>query len=237
MAEELAGLEGKPWAEWGRTGKPISKNQLARQLNRFKISPDSIRIGETHARGYFRSQFEPAWKRYLDPGEYKPQQRDNDCESKANDTFQTGTEKTAVPVAKDEKSLGDNDCPVATVENAENGPSDEKNEEGSLEIAPILARRPNGRNITHNPENRRDPEDEGLMSNRAIDQVAREVEDWASNQHRHIDQEELETEIERRLAGYVSLDAMSAEVERVMRAIFPMPPQQPTTYATASGHY
>src|SRR6516165_6882348 len=158
MAEELAGLEGKPWAEWGRTGKPISKNQLARQLNRFKISPDSIRIGETHARGYFRSQFEPAWKRYLDPGEYKPQQRDNDCESKANDTFQTGTEKTAVPVAKDEKSLGDNDCPVATVENAENGPSDEKNEEGSLEIPPILGRRPKGRNITDNPEDRRDPD-------------------------------------------------------------------------------
>jgi hypothetical protein len=91
-----------------------------------------------------------------------------------------------------------------------------------------------GRSITESPEDRHGPEE---LSHRAISHLARQVEDWASNQHRHIDQDELEIEIERRLAGYVKLDAISIEVERVMRAIFPLAPKQPVTCATAGSAF
>jgi hypothetical protein len=43
--EALIAMEGRPWAEYGKSGKPISKNQLAKRLKRFKIVPDTIRTG------------------------------------------------------------------------------------------------------------------------------------------------------------------------------------------------
>ena len=52
-------------AEYGKSGKPISKNQLAKRLKRFKIVPDTIRIGGKTAKGYYRRQFQEAWDRYL----------------------------------------------------------------------------------------------------------------------------------------------------------------------------
>jgi len=75
------------------------------------------------------------------------------------------------------------------------------------------------------------------LSDRAITELAREIEDWAHSQHRHIDAGELEAEIERRLAGNVDPGSICVEVERIMRAIFPVPPKQPMTYATALGPY
>jgi putative DNA primase/helicase len=65
ICEALIATEGRPWAEYGKTGKPISKNQLAKRLKRFKIVPDTIRIGGTTAKGYYRRQFQEAWDRYL----------------------------------------------------------------------------------------------------------------------------------------------------------------------------
>jgi hypothetical protein len=38
LADSLAAIEGRPWAEWGRQRKPISPNQLANLLRRFGIS-------------------------------------------------------------------------------------------------------------------------------------------------------------------------------------------------------
>ena len=40
----LIATQGRPWAEYGKSGKPISKNQLAKRLKRFKIVPDSVRL-------------------------------------------------------------------------------------------------------------------------------------------------------------------------------------------------
>ena len=67
LAEALANIEGRPWAEMGKTGKAITQNSLARLLGPFKISPDSIRIGGATPKGYLLAQFEDAFSRYLPP--------------------------------------------------------------------------------------------------------------------------------------------------------------------------
>ena len=74
------------------------------------------------------------------------------------------------------------------------------------------------------------------LSDRAITELAREIEDWAHSQHRHIDAGELEAEIGRRLAGHVLSAAIGIEIERIMCVLFPVPAKKPT-YATASGFH
>ena len=65
LAESLAEIEGRPWAEWGRHRKPISPNQLANQLRHFEVKPDSIKFGDKTLRGYRRTAFKEAFDRYL----------------------------------------------------------------------------------------------------------------------------------------------------------------------------
>jgi hypothetical protein len=65
VCEVLASLEGRPWAEYGKGAKPISANQLAKRLGRFKIVPDTIRFVGKTAKGYYRRQFQEAWDRSL----------------------------------------------------------------------------------------------------------------------------------------------------------------------------
>jgi hypothetical protein len=65
LCEELAAIEGRPWAEWGKHREPISTNQLAIQLRRFSVSPHEIRIGEQTRRGYDLADFKDAFSRYL----------------------------------------------------------------------------------------------------------------------------------------------------------------------------
>jgi hypothetical protein len=65
LADSLAAIEGRPWAEWGRQRKPISPNQLANQLRRFGISPQGIRIGDETPRGYLLEHFQELFDRYL----------------------------------------------------------------------------------------------------------------------------------------------------------------------------
>jgi Protein of unknown function (DUF3631)/BT4734-like, N-terminal domain len=64
IATHLAAIEGRPWAEW-KAGKPISKNQLAKQLKHFNIEPSTVRIGEEVLKGYLQEQFKEAFDRYL----------------------------------------------------------------------------------------------------------------------------------------------------------------------------
>src|ERR1035437_5652638 len=44
MAEQLCEIEGRPWAEWSH-GRGLSANNLARQLKRFGVYPQTIRVG------------------------------------------------------------------------------------------------------------------------------------------------------------------------------------------------
>jgi putative DNA primase/helicase len=65
LAEALAKMEGRPWAEFGRTGKPITASQLARQLHQFEVRPGKLRIGNETPNGYLREDFNEAFARYL----------------------------------------------------------------------------------------------------------------------------------------------------------------------------
>ena len=61
----LAALEDRPCAEYGRAGKPLSKNQLANLLRPFEIH--SVDIGPVTARvkGYRQKDCQDAFERYL----------------------------------------------------------------------------------------------------------------------------------------------------------------------------
>lgn len=64
IAERLAAMDGKPWPEF-KSGKPITSNQLARLLARFKIHSRTVRIGDDTAKGYHFDDFEDAFARFL----------------------------------------------------------------------------------------------------------------------------------------------------------------------------
>jgi hypothetical protein len=70
IVRELAKIEDRPWAEWGKQRKPITKVQLARLLGPLNIRPANIRRvvapgRNLEAKGYNREQFTDAFERYL----------------------------------------------------------------------------------------------------------------------------------------------------------------------------
>ena len=131
LAEALAEMEGRPWAEFGRNEKPITQNKLARLLKPLKIVPDSIRIDEKRTpKGYFLDHFEEAFSRYLDPeGASKPQHRNNADEMGTSEPFQSATAETDVADRKCEKP--DNDGPCC-------GVADQKGDSGELGRVPAF---------------------------------------------------------------------------------------------------
>jgi putative DNA primase/helicase len=67
LAALLAGIEGRPWAEFGKHRKAISVNQLANLLRGFGVTSRTIRTGDTTSKGYDEGDFAEAFDRYL-PG-------------------------------------------------------------------------------------------------------------------------------------------------------------------------
>jgi hypothetical protein len=65
LAAALVAMEGHPWAEQGKSGKPLSVNSLARMLANDGISPKNIRFGDEIPKGYELEQFKDAFARYL----------------------------------------------------------------------------------------------------------------------------------------------------------------------------
>jgi hypothetical protein len=62
----LNSLEESPWAEF-KAGRKLTPQGLAKLLRGFDIRPRDIRFGLGIQKGYLRSEFEEAWKRYLSP--------------------------------------------------------------------------------------------------------------------------------------------------------------------------
>jgi Protein of unknown function (DUF3631) len=65
LVKALAEIEGRPWCEYGKTGKPISQNALDRLLKRTSVAPQQIGPEGARVRGYVRAHFEDAFARYL----------------------------------------------------------------------------------------------------------------------------------------------------------------------------
>jgi len=106
ICEALVTMEGHPWAEFGKAGKPITKNKLAYRLDRFGIRSATKRIGEQTAKGYYRHQFEEAWSRYLtvDPPS-EPSQRHNLDETGTSSAFQNVTQNVTQAVVTTEAGV------------------------------------------------------------------------------------------------------------------------------------
>ena len=63
--ETLKEIDGRPWAEFGRTGKAITQNKVAWLLKPLGITTENIPIGERRPKGYRLQVFEEAFARYL----------------------------------------------------------------------------------------------------------------------------------------------------------------------------
>jgi uncharacterized protein DUF3631/primase-like protein/DNA primase RepB-like protein len=129
LATALASIQGRPWAEWGKSGKPISQNALARLLKKFSadgdipIAPETIRIGTGTPKGYLLSQFRDAFTRYLvATPSTQPQHRNTPTAAGTSTPFTTATPKNDVADGKCEKPLGRSDCCGVADEKGENGP-------------------------------------------------------------------------------------------------------------------
>lgn len=65
IVAHLIGLDERPWTEFSK-GRSVTKSALARLLKPFSIFPKTIRLDEkTTAKGYYRTDFEDAFARYL----------------------------------------------------------------------------------------------------------------------------------------------------------------------------
>jgi putative DNA primase/helicase len=64
LVNELNAIEGSGWGGW-HEGAGMRKDDLARELGRYPISAQKLRIGDHTRWGYNQSQFEDAWSRYL----------------------------------------------------------------------------------------------------------------------------------------------------------------------------
>jgi hypothetical protein len=111
LIEGLVEIVPRPWAEYGRSGKPLTQNKLARLLKPLGIKPQVVRIGTETPSGYYRHQFDEAWDRFLSPKEgFEPQHLNKRDETGTSATFQTSTEDSDVEVRKCEKSNNDGLC-------------------------------------------------------------------------------------------------------------------------------
>jgi len=66
LADYLCKIEGGPWVEWNQ-GSGMTANNLARQLRKYRVNSQSIRVGDKTPKGYRRVDFEDSWSRYCLP--------------------------------------------------------------------------------------------------------------------------------------------------------------------------
>src|SRR5262249_19696628 len=68
LQEALVDDVTAPWASYGRGGKPITENGIARPLKAYTVRPRTIRLlaGGT-AKGYMRAWLDDAFQRHLTP--------------------------------------------------------------------------------------------------------------------------------------------------------------------------
>lgn len=109
IVRALHAIEGGPWAEWGKSGKPISQNALARLLK--PIVPERVQIGSEQKRGYERHQFRDAFDRYLppEPGESlsQPSNRQKCDEIRTSTSFASVRAESVVTDGKCKKPNND----------------------------------------------------------------------------------------------------------------------------------
>jgi putative DNA primase/helicase len=101
LLKELVGLDGRPWADYGR-GKGLSAHQMAAILRRFAIQPRNMRVGTSVVKGYVVEDFADAFARYLGPANrYAATSAEKPLDANAAEAL------TAEPVADPENELSE----------------------------------------------------------------------------------------------------------------------------------
>ena len=208
----LCGLEDAPWNDL--KGKPITDNQLARRLRQYGVKSRSVRIGDAVPKGYVRADLYDVWRRYLPPLADKPATAATAATSPSFQGVSVAAAKnqTATDEPKPLHAEGDV-APVAGDAEACSVRGNAKNPHEMGFVAGVAGVAPFSGDGAEAPPG---------LSWRAIDQLAREAEEWAyARRDRTIEPADLEAEIRRRLAkAGIFPGAVEIETERVMRCLF-----------------
>jgi putative DNA primase/helicase len=124
LIEILHDIEDRPWAEWGKREKPITKNQVAKLLRPFKIRTSTVRDGSANGKGYKIEECQDAFYRYLPSEDLKnpasppisgvtASQPSNDAEIS---DFQNVTQQDGVTLEKTRKPTPLKDCDAVTLQ-------------------------------------------------------------------------------------------------------------------------
>jgi putative DNA primase/helicase len=124
LIEALAGMEGHPWAEYGKARKPITKNQLAGVLGSFHVTPATVQIGTKTLKGYYRHQFNDAWERYLAlQGVSETSQRQNPTAAGTSGAFRNVSDESVLTDEKCEKPPSNGHSDGLTFREGDNAPA------------------------------------------------------------------------------------------------------------------
>jgi putative DNA primase/helicase len=197
LVAALVAIEGRPWAELGKSRKPLTQNGLARRLKPLAITSENIRIGDKVPKGYLLVWFREAFSRYLElEGASEPLQRHNADEMGASAGFQNATAYPDVADRKCEKPA--NDGPRSGVADEKGDVGGSVHAEGGNGLAPGL-------------------------SQRTITELAEDYTEAAYRLNKEgsdIDSRALDADLRRRLAEIVLPEFVETEFERVMLEVF-----------------
>jgi putative DNA primase/helicase len=145
LVDALVAIEGSPWAELGKSCKPLTQNRLARMLKPLGIGPWKIGPRDARLSGYIRVHFKEAFGRYLGPdGVSQPDTRTQCDEIRTSDIFKPDATETGCPVVKLKKPNNDglvSGCPVAKGGFGEKGDFGEKSMAGGRDEPGLSQRR------------------------------------------------------------------------------------------------
>jgi hypothetical protein len=108
LVEKLVAIAGRPWAEYGRSGRAITPSRLARLLKDV-AEPRQVKFPDgKNLNGYRLHQFTDAFERYLPPeGDSNVYLSTNADEMGTFEPFQRSTAEPEVEVRKFKKSNND----------------------------------------------------------------------------------------------------------------------------------
>jgi hypothetical protein len=118
LVKALVGIEGSPWAETGKSRKPLTQNGLARMLKEFGVAPKKVGPKDARVSGYALADFEDAFARYLEP--LKPLSDDQSASKSAKGGFQPDNRTPSDGIRTFDDFKADT-CPVEKWEKSNNG--------------------------------------------------------------------------------------------------------------------
>jgi putative DNA primase/helicase len=122
LVKALVAIEGRPWAEMGKTAKPMTQNRLARMLKPLGIAPKQVGPENARVRGYVLADFKDAFERYLAPaGASQPSSRPEGHEMGTSDISEPSSPNPAGHFETREKPNNDGLLDTWTVKKGNSG--------------------------------------------------------------------------------------------------------------------